>query len=338
MIALSLKIDLSNTLLLACIIVDVMALNLTGVDLEVFFDINVAVNVLLFTFFVLPPFLLCLLCIVALVFAGKLNKKIRILLINIFAAEICNSLCYSVLYLGWPVVHLYNENNLCKVSLSLYLVSAVQKFTSGGIYAINVYIFIKHGEKKLKWSVITPYIIVSWILAVAAGVLPYLDDYGVTNYTGFCRVDTGSVTYILSVAIAVLTAFLLFGIELACCILTMVYITRNVLEENTDIKKAVAKVLAYLVVASVLSFMSGTVPNLLPIILIRAMNESHTVQLITVNYIIRMVSNMVAISTPIVAVALLKPVRAAIKMIWKQLFPRCDNTVYPNPQNSDNHP
>ena len=232
MIALSLKIDLSNTLLivLACIIVDVMALNLTGVDLEVFFDINVAVNVLLFTFFILSPFLLCLLCIVALVFAGKLNKKIRILLINIFAAEICNSLCYSVLYLGWPIVHLYNENNLCKVSLSLYLVSAVQKFTSGGIYAINVYIFIKHGEKKLKWSVITPYIIVSWILAVAAGVLPYLDDYGVSNYIGFCRVDTGSVTYILSVAIAVLTAFLFFGIELTCCILTMVYIKRNVLE------------------------------------------------------------------------------------------------------------
>ena len=75
----------------------------------------------------------------------------------------------------------------------------------------------------------------AWILAVAAGVL---HDYGVTNYTGFCQVDTGSVTYILSVAIAVyhryfmgiLTAFLFFGIELTCCILTMVYIKRNVLE------------------------------------------------------------------------------------------------------------
>ena len=83
-----------------------------------------------------------------------------------------------------------------------------------------------------------------YILAVAAGVLPYLDDYGVTNYTGFCRVDTGSVTYILSVAIAVLTAFLFFALNL----IDLLHSHNGVHQEKCagDIKKAVAKVLAYL--------------------------------------------------------------------------------------------
>ena len=55
-------------------------------------------------------------------------------------------------------------------------------------------------------------------------------------------------------------------IQLICSILTVVYIKRNTLEENTVIKKAIAKVLAYLAVASILSFINNIIPITNPLI------------------------------------------------------------------------
>ena len=65
-----------------------MVFNLSGVDISKYYDINTAVSISLFLILVLPPLLLCVLCVLALVFAKEINSKIRLLLINIFAVEI----------------------------------------------------------------------------------------------------------------------------------------------------------------------------------------------------------------------------------------------------------
>ena len=41
--------------------------------------------------------------------------------------------------------------------ISLLIVAVVQRFTANASYALNVYIFIKHGEKRLKWCVVVPF-------------------------------------------------------------------------------------------------------------------------------------------------------------------------------------
>ena len=67
-----------------------MGFILSDVDLKLHFDANAAVNISMFTFLVIPPFLLCLLCVLTLVLAKDMNLKIRILLMNIFSAEALN--------------------------------------------------------------------------------------------------------------------------------------------------------------------------------------------------------------------------------------------------------
>ncbi len=67
-----------------------MTFNLTGIDEGLYFIVSSVANVALFTIFALTPLLLCLLCALALVFATDINLKIRVLLVNIFAAEICS--------------------------------------------------------------------------------------------------------------------------------------------------------------------------------------------------------------------------------------------------------
>ena len=121
-----------------------MELNITGVDSQLYYDVNVALNVCFFLFLSLLPFLLCVLVILALTRAKTINIKIRALLVNIFAVEILNCIFYGIFHLGWIVRLNYNETVSCKLYfIALYMFSFL-KCTSGTLYAINIFIFIKY--------------------------------------------------------------------------------------------------------------------------------------------------------------------------------------------------
>ena len=145
----------------------------------------ITINLPLFFLMVLPSLLLSLLCVLALIFPGVINKKIRLLLINVFIGDIINWLSHSVYYLGLPIAHvLQTEDFMCKFCISLLIVAVVQRFTANASYALNVYIFIKHGEKRLKWCVVVPFSVASWILSVGAGSTSY---FGVIKMDGFLQ-------------------------------------------------------------------------------------------------------------------------------------------------------
>ena len=308
-----------------------MEYNLSGVDINMFFNDNVAVNVSIFLLVVLLPLLLCLLCVLALSFATGINKKVRFLLINIFAAEICNWLSYAVLYLGWPVRQRYDEDNMCKLFISLIIVSAVQKFTGGAIYAINIYISFKYGEDKLKWYVLLPFIALLWILAIAAlGDLPYLDEYGAASSNGFCRANPDTALYKAVIGGLVTVAIIFISIQPVFCILTLIY--NNKMHEDDPLKKSLTRLLSYVVVSSILSLITNFIPVLNPLITNGAIREKNLVGFLAVNYLSRLLANSVNIPTPIVAIALLKPLRVAIKSMIKAIacsYPIASNAVHP---------
>ena len=151
-----------------------MTFNVSVVDRKLYFSGNTAVNVSFFAILVLPSFLLCILCLLALFIATKINRKIRLLFIIIFTANLLRWFAYFILYLGWPVRFILDDRTSCKIYISTYLVTSLLNFSSGSIFAVNVYLFIKYGEKKLKWYVILPYIITTWIIATLLGVPSYL--------------------------------------------------------------------------------------------------------------------------------------------------------------------
>ena len=80
-------------------------------------------------------------------------------------------------------------------SVCMHAITGLLKCTS--LYAVSVYVFIKHGDKKLKWYIIIPYIVVTWIVVtLTVGVPPYLRDCGTQNVKGFCTVNLFSAPYI----------------------------------------------------------------------------------------------------------------------------------------------
>ena len=301
-----------------------MAFNLSDMDLKVFFDANTAAITSIFTFLVLPPFLLCLLCVLALVFAKDINLKIRVLLINIFIAETLNWLSFFPMYLGWPARFIDRGVISCKLFVSLSVITGLLKFAGTSLYAVGVYIIIKHGDKRLKWYFIISYIAVTWtVITTTLSVPPYLKDYGAQNIRGFCTANFFSAPYIgMSVSLAVGALFFL-SIQLICCILTVIYMKQNVLKGDTSVKKAVTKVLVYMAVVSVLSFINSVFPYFLAIIFETNSPTRSVATFLAGVYMVRVFAIITAFPTPIVTIILLKPVRDAIKTMSKKVCPCC---------------
>ena len=110
-----------------------MELNITGVDSQLYYDVNVALNACFFIFLSLPSLLLCFLVILALVLAKTINIKIRVILVNIFAVEILHWISFGIFCVGWIVRLNSNEIVSCKISYTTYFMVSLLKWTSGTI-------------------------------------------------------------------------------------------------------------------------------------------------------------------------------------------------------------
>ena len=303
-----------------------MALNFSNVNSSLYFACNTAANILLFLVMILPPKFLCLMCIFALFFSREINSKIRLLLVNIFTAEICNWISYTVLTVGWPVRFLSQETISCKMFIGSFIASGIQKFVSGAIYSVSVYIFIKYGDRKLKWKVILPIIISTWLVTIVISILPYFLAERVKNVHGFCSFDPSFSLFITAGSGILAVAIILLVVELIFCVLSTIFIKRNVLEESSEVKKAITKVLAFNFISSIMSFVNSVVPFLGPVLRSALVNDDLT-GIMVINYVVRIIFNIPAIATPFIAILLLKPVRLALKAIPKKLCP--DNRVHP---------
>ena len=273
------------------------------------------VNLVIFFLVILPSLFLSLLCALALILPGVLNKKIRLLLLNILIADIINFFSFNGYYLGWSIAHLIQTEDIaCKICASLFIVANVQKFTASANYSLNVYIFIKYGEKKLKWYVVGPFAVASWIASVILGVNPFFDDSSVSSIDGYCTLNIDSLGFKIASSFIITLALIFLIFQLVCNTLTIVYIKRNVLEGDTAVKKAVAKILAYLSVASILSLIYTIVP------IFSSFIPYDKVTFVIINNVLRRLLLLIpAIATPIVTIILLKPIRVAMKSMCKKV-------------------
>lgn len=186
--------------------------------MDLYITVNSVVNSLIFFFLALPGFILCVLCVVGLLLAQNMKWQMLVLLVNIFAVEVCFWLAVSVAFIGFPF-RAYNivENDFsCNVGTSLFFVNQLQKFTSIAIYAIMVYFFMKDGIKKVKWYAFLPYIVISWVVALALATIPYFPAFGTFNNNRFCSSDSQSI------ALRIIFLVIFFGLRLVCfCLITV---------------------------------------------------------------------------------------------------------------------
>ena len=289
----------------------------------------VSVDLLILFLVVLPSMLLSMLCVLILILpiSKSVNAKIRFLIINMSIADVINWFHFVVCYLGWPMAHLFQreEDIVCKISVSLFIVATMQKFIACASYSLNVYIFVKYGERKLKWYIIVIFLVAAWIISAISGTSPFYEVSNVTSIDSFCIIDGDNLVFKIAGGVLTSLALLFLSFQLVSSLLTIVYVKRNVLEGNEAVKKAVTKIMACLCVSSIFSFISLIVP-----IFVSLIPYNRVTFLIT--YVFRkLLVIALVISTTIITIAVLKPIRVAMKTICKKVFCFClpNNQIAP---------
>ena len=212
----------------------------------------------------------------------------------------------------------------CAVSGSLYFVTALQKMSSTTLYAIVVYVFLKYGKEKLKWQVIVTCIALSWVLSLGYSTIPYFPGFGLVNDNGYCGVDSESVLLRSSLPVIQLEGLICVVIVISFSILTYCYTKKSTMEGSTEVKKAVVKNLYYLMISTIISFSFSFMPALFPFIR-AALSGSFWIIPIVVNNMFTLFLTLPSVATPIAAVVILKPVRAALRGVCIKMCICCSH-------------
>ena len=313
-----------------------MAFNLSEVDLEVYVATNTAVQAGLLTVIVIPAFTLSIICTVAIIFTQVINWQMRVSLVNIFATEVINWLGYTVEYLTFAPRALDKPNTIysCRFFVSFLITAGMQKFAAITLYSIMVYVFLKYGVKKLKWYMIVPSLVITWIVSISIGILPFFNQFTLFNNNGFCRNLTTARLYHIVIGGFLSSAVIGSCIIVVFSIISYRFLKKNTLDGNVEVKRAVSKNLFYLAVAAVVTTISQIFPVFSP--LIRTILPDYR-YFIAWNYFLRVIVSFPNIATPIVAIYALKPVKLAIKNAFKKIFKR-NNAIAPEPSSPSTEP
>ena len=280
---------------------------------------NSVVNVLLFLILCLPAAILCGLCLVAVLFAYEINIQMRVILLNIFAAEFSALLVMSIAYLGYPsfALGVHDDDYLCYVLYSMLVTSGLVRLGAATLYAIMVYVFTVSRSSRLKWKVIFPSIVVLWALPILSSQVVYSDDIRVSVGIGICRVGSRAPIYVGFITFWLILGFVYLCVIFSFGLATQVYIRNNILQENGAVKRAVAKNLIYHVIAASMSFASSAIPTIFHLTLFAL--KGRRVEQHILLYTLRITFSIVSLITPIASICILKPVRDSLKAMFRCL-------------------
>ena len=160
---------------------------------------------------------------------------------------------------------------------------------------------------------IVTYITTSWVVSlILFSTLSFAFELGITNIHGFCMFNTESILFKAIVGVLCISGTLSLGVEFSFSILSAIYIKKHTVEGNSDIKKAVAKVLAYLTVTSVISSTINIAATAIPPVR-KAYHLDDVISFLVISYAIVVITIIPNTAIPIIAIALLKPMHTAIK-------------------------
>ena len=288
------------------------AYNITDPDL--FAAINSTLHLSKFLLLTLPAIILNAVCIVALLLAKAIKRKVRAAIINIFAAEMMNLLGSTILYVGYPI-RVTNNDALaasCPTGIAFTVLGFNADLLAIATYAIAVYIFIKYNIRKLKWSVLITVIAISWGVCFILSVIFLGTNLNQKVDNGFCAFDSQEInsrTALIGLSIALLTLATVVVVVIFD-ILIFYYVRRNVADENVQTKKAVVKILAYHSAKMIVLLSQYIVGGLLIPSLSRL--DSFVVA-IAIEYILNILFSTTSLLTPIMSLVLLQPLRDALK-------------------------
>ena len=296
--------------------------NDTFVDLDLIYTYSSVLEIAHFFAIFLPAFILCVLCVVALVLARSMNLWIRVSLINVFAAQMCFWLGMSSFYIGYPI-RAYGDEDIdnvsCLLAYSLNRVANTMVSAATLLYAVLVYCIIKYGKKKIKWYAVVIFIAISWAYAALLGILPYfagIDDDDLMNLLGFCRGTYESPLFLATAVLQLVSYAIFLCVIITFCVLIFRYAKKNTLGDNAKVKQAVIKNLVYLMFSNVMLFFANGVA-LVTVAAPPIFTAVDFDKILVSNFLFPLLTILPSLAIPIATIIILKPVRLALRLVFK---------------------
>ena len=291
-----------------------------------------------------PTILLCIIAMVAIVKADGIDYKLKVIMLNIFVAEIYFSVGMSLSLLGFRVRLLINDDPaglviaLCRVTLSAIITGGFAKILSITLYAIAAYIFVTKNIRRIKiYAIIVPQVLI-WVLSIGFGIRAFTiprDIPRVFVYRGFCSVDLentrpGETGFLIQLVVAwVIEGFICGGLILTFSILTYCFIKKNTIGTDKEVKHALARNLFYLAGGAFFTITNAVVIPTLVFFISFQPDTSGDIQpalieLVVSYSIIQGLRSISSIYIPVVTITLVKVVRKALK----QCIPKCGRSDF----------
>ena len=289
-----------------------MSLNISDSEIEFLTVITSVLQAAHFFAIFLPAFILCVLCVVALVLARSMNLWIRAH-VSIRCSDVL--LVWQELVLPW--IRAYHVEYIsCFITYSVPRIATTMVSRATTLYAGVVYSFVKYGKNRFKWCGMSLFIGLSWIFALLVSLVPYFIgiDANTRTLLGFCGTNISTRGFLAASAFQLVTyALCLCGIFVFCT-LTFHHMKRNTFEDNDKVKGAVVKKLVFLAATTLLIFLINLV-SLLSVTVVPSLTDINSILLM--NFLFPLVTILPSLAIPIMTIVLLRPVCVALKHMFK---------------------
>jgi hypothetical protein len=315
-----------------------MSFNITGFDPDTFDQTHSAVHILLLLIFLLPASFLNILCSVALGFARAINWQIKVALINIFAAEIVQSIGASIFYIGHPIraKHDIEHAYSCGIGLSVVILGFLANTSAVAIYAIAVYVLMKYGPDKLKWWVMAVSVAVPWVLYFCIGlIVTLINSLSLSSSQGFCvQGDEGAAESLSTIA----GVILFINMTATCVFAVFTYrLARKgaQLEGNSVATRSITKIVFYHLIKMFVLVVQFLISGVIRVFVSPVNGYNSVIVFLVMHYISDLTINISLILTPIISLIILQPLRDVVRAV-RQRFWSCyhQNDVDTAPQNT----
>ena len=259
---------------------------------------------------------LIVLTILALLMAASIPRLVRLFLINLLlagllvAASLMLMVCTAAVLIAVST-HSPLPRYLCRVYLWGFATGVVARLWNLAAFSFSILAIVRFGKKTINWCTAAVIIPILWLVPMIISlyvILPYV--YGAQFVHGVaCFPDTNS-TIIRQARYAFLATWTIFGgltpvlVSIIVPIVCLCYISKNIVTEGTQYRKAMAKLSLFLVVGGSINFAGQILPALF--------SFNSAAPGVYLSYGSAVIS---LLPTPIIIMAYLKPLREQAKKI-----------------------
>ena len=261
---------------------------------------------------------LIVLTILALLMATAVPRPVRLFLINLLLAGLLVAVISLLVACTAAVLIAVSTHSplplyLCRVYLWGFATGAVARLWNLAAFSFSILAIVRFGKKTISWWSAAVIIPILWLVPMIVSlyvILPYVYEAQFVHGVACFPVTGTNSTIIRQARYAFFATWTIFGgltpvlVSIIVPIVCLCYISKNVVTEGTQYRKAIAKLSLFLIVGGSINFAGLILP-----VLISLNSEAPGVYL---SYGLAVIS---LFPTPIIIMAYLKPLREQAKKI-----------------------